>query len=256
MRPAALPEARPLLRPARGKSISLYASCLRVLETTRSPAATPAWTAVSMRSETCATCCVTTLLRRAGSRSTALTSRSRRRSPRRMMRSARVRALRVSVWPRRSRRRSVTPRRDVSVSTTPVATVVTRSRASTTAPTYTRPARSATLRPCLAVVLAARALACAAWRVSFLALLRARRPGVFVGDLRAVERLVERDALLRDVVREAVERDALRVVVLLRAVLPLLVPLLRLVVLLELLFVAVAMWSFPLVASQSNDISS
>src|SRR3954447_13315675 len=202
-----------------------------------------------MRSETCATCCVTTLSRRLVSRSTALTSRSRRRSPRRMMRSARVRALRVSVWPRRSRRRSVTPRRDVSVSATPVTTVVTRSRASTTAPTYTRPARSATFRPCLAVVLAARALACAAWRVSFLAVLRARRPVVFVGDLRAVERLVERDdAVPRDVVREAVERDALRVVVPLRAVLRLLVPLLpllRLVVLLELLLVAVAMWVSP-----------
>src|SRR3954453_6148428 len=199
-----------------------------------------------MRSETCATCCVTTLSRRLVSRSTALTSRSRRRSPRRMMRSARVRTLRVSVWPRRSRRRSVTPRRDVRVSTTSVATVVTRSRASTTAPTYTRPARSATLRPCLAVVLAARALACAAWRVWFLAVLRVRRPVVFVGDLRAVERLVERDdAVPRDVVREAVERDALRVVVPLRAVLRLLVPLLRLVVVLALLLVAVAMWVSP-----------
>src|SRR3954454_6895138 len=198
-----------------------------------------------MRSETCATCCVTTLSRRLVSRSTALTSRSRRRSPRRMMRSARVRALRVSVWPRRSRRRSVTPGRDVRVSTTSVATVVTRSRASTTAPTYTRPARSATLRPCFAVVLAARALACAASRVWFLAVLRVRRPVVFVGDLRAVERLVERDAVLRELVpreavREAVERDALRVVVLLRAVLLRLVPLLRLAVLLELLFVEVA----------------
>jgi len=78
-----------------------------------------------------------------------------------------------------------------------------------------------------------------------LAVLRARRPVVLVGDLRAVERLVERDALLRDVVREAVESDALRVVVLLRAVLRPLVPLLRLVVLLELLLVAVAMWLIP-----------
>jgi hypothetical protein len=60
----------------------------------------------------------------------------------------------------------------------------------------------------------------------------------------------------REAVRDAVERDALRVVVLLRAVLRLLVPLLRLAVLLELLFVAVAMWLFPLVASQGNDISS
>src|SRR3954468_23646276 len=198
-----------------------------------------------MRSETCATCWVTTLSRRLVSRSTALTSRSRRRSPRRMMRSARVRALRVSVWPRRSRRRSVTPRRDVRVSTTSVATVVTRSRASTTAPTYTRPARSATLRPCLAVVLAARALACAAWRVWVLAVLRVRRPVVLVGDLRAVERLVERKAVPRDAVREAVLREALRVVVLLSAVLRLFVPLLRLVVLL-LLFVAVAMGGEPL----------
>ena len=86
-----------------------------------------------------------------------------------------------------------------------VATVVTRSRASRTAPTYTRPARSATLRPCLAVVLAAVALALAASRVLFCAVVRVRRPVVVVGDLRAVE-------------REAVPREALRVVVLLRAV--------------------------------------
>src|SRR4029079_10816338 len=68
------------------------------------------------------------------------------------------------------------------------------------------PARSATLRPCLAVVLAAVALALAASRVLFCAVVRVRRPVVVVGDLRAVE-------------REAVPREALRVVVLLRAVL-------------------------------------
>src|SRR3954452_8950085 len=54
------------------------------------------------------------------------------------------------------------------------------------------PARSATLRPCLAVVLAAVALALAASRVLFCALLRVRRPVVFDGDLAAVERVVLR----------------------------------------------------------------
>ena len=59
------------------------------------------------------------------------------------------------------------------------------------------PARSATLRPCLAVVLAAVALALAASRVLFWAVVRVRRPVVFDGDLAAVERVV-----LRVVVRE------------------------------------------------------
>ena len=134
----------------------------------------------------------------------------------------------------------MTPRRVVSASTTSVATSLTRSRASSTAPTYTRPARSATLRPCLAVVRAAVAFALAASRVLFCAVVRVRRPVVFVGDLRAVE-------------RDAVLRDALRVVVLLRAVLRRVVAPLLLVVVL----VVVAMWrSAPLVASQGNDISS
>src|SRR3954451_3801616 len=59
------------------------------------------------------------------------------------------------------------------------------------------PARSATLRPCFAVVLAAVALALAASRVLFSAVERVRRPVVFDGDLAAVERVV-----LRVVVRE------------------------------------------------------
>src|SRR3954452_13150483 len=63
------------------------------------------------------------------------------------------------------------------------------------------PARSATLRPCLAVVLAAVALALAASRVLFCALLRVRRPVVFDGDLAAVERVVLR-VVPRLVVRE------------------------------------------------------
>ena len=50
-----------------------------------------------------------------------------------------------------------------------------RSRASSVAPTYTSAARSATLRPCLAVVFAARTLAWAASRVSFAAIVRLRR---------------------------------------------------------------------------------
>ncbi len=54
------------------------------------------------------------------------------------------------------------------------------------------PARSATLRPCLAVVLAAVALALAASRVLFWAVVRVRRPVVFDGDLAAVERQVDR----------------------------------------------------------------
>jgi hypothetical protein len=62
------------------------------------------------------------------------------------------------------------------------------------------------LRPCLAVVRAARALACAAWRVSFLAVERVRRAVVLLGDLAAVLRAdVERDVLRVDVLRERVE---------------------------------------------------
>ena len=88
-----------------------YASCFWTLVMTRSPAATPAWTVSSMRparsrpawSRRC--CDARPHARR------RCVSRSKRRSPRRIRRSARVRALRVSVWPRRSRRRSVTPRR-------------------------------------------------------------------------------------------------------------------------------------------------
>src|SRR3954451_4432496 len=67
------------------------------------------------------------------------------------------------------------------------------------------PARSATLRPCLAVVLAAVALALAASRVLFWAVLRVRRPVVFDGDLAAVERVVLR--LVRLVVPRAVVRE-------------------------------------------------
>jgi hypothetical protein len=81
----------------------------------------------------------------------------------------------------------------------------------------TSAARSATLRPCLTVVLAARTLAAAASRVSVAAMVRLRRPVAFEGDLAAVEReLVEREA----VEREPVEREAARVLLpLLRAVL-------------------------------------
>src|SRR3954453_23402559 len=95
----------------------------------------------------------------------------------------------------------------------PVATPITRSRASRTLPTYTSAARSAMLRPWAAVVRAAWALADAAWRVWFLAVLRVRRPVDFAGDLAAV-RVLGRDAV-RVLLREAVLR-----VVDLRAVLP------------------------------------
>src|SRR5215207_5589591 len=112
------------------------------------------------------------------------------------------------------------------------------------------PARSATLRPCFAVVLAAAALALAASRVLFCAVVRVRRPVVFVGDLRAVERVV---------VREAVPREALRVAAPLRPaalrfaeVLLLVVPLLAV----EFVVVAMLMVSPSRVASQGNDISS
>jgi hypothetical protein len=82
---------------------------------------------------------------------------------------------------------------------------MTRSRASSVAPTYTSAARSAMPRPWAAVVFAAVALAWAASRVRFFAVVRLRRPvdllGAFVVALRLVERVL-----------------AARVVVLLRAV--------------------------------------
>src|SRR5690242_13985190 len=78
----------------------------------------------------------------------------------------------------------------------------TRSRASKPAPTYTSAARSAMLRPCLAVVRAAVALALAAWRVWFFAVVRVRRPVDLLG------------ALLAAVLRVEVERVVLRVDVL------------------------------------------
>ena len=112
MRPGSLTRAPALSsRPARGKSVSLRQRLLdvgddalaggdagldRVLDAA-GRRSRPAW---SRR------CCGGWT-----SRSTAFVSRSKRRSPRRIRRSARVRALRVSVWPRRSRRRRVTPRR-------------------------------------------------------------------------------------------------------------------------------------------------
>ena len=72
------------------------------------------------------------------------------------------------------------------------------------APTETSAARSATLRPCLAVVCAARTLAWAASRVSFAAIVRARRPVDFDGAFAE---------------RALAGRDAARVVLVLRAVL-------------------------------------
>src|SRR3954469_25553310 len=103
------------------------------------------------------------------------------------------------------------------------------------------PARSATLRPCLAVVLAAVALALAASRVLFWAVERVRRPVVFDGDLAAVERVV-----LRVVVRELRLRVAaafLAAALRFAADVLLVVP------------VVVAMWSAPLLVAR-NDISS
>jgi hypothetical protein len=134
-----------------------------------------------------------------------------------------VRALRTSrsswlraVLPRRSNlpMRFSAPLRDVVASRRSVTRATARSRASSVAPTYTSAARSATLRPCLAVVFAARTLAWAASRVSLAAMVRLRRAVDLEGDFAAVERLA------------AVER---RVVVDLRAVL-LRAVLLRLVV--------------------------
>src|SRR3954453_19676265 len=64
------------------------------------------------------------------------------------------------------------------------------------------------LRPCLAVVRAARALAWAADVVWFFAVVRARRPVDLLGDLAAVLR----DEVERDVLRvEPVLREAARV---------------------------------------------
>src|SRR4051794_7953207 len=94
----------------------------------------------------------------------------------------------------------------------------TRSRASMPAPTYTSAARSAMLRPCLAVVRAAVALALAAWRVWFLAVVRVRRPVDLLGALAAAVLRVEvdREALRVDVLRDAARGrvDLARVLVL------------------------------------------
>jgi hypothetical protein len=99
------------------------------------------------------------------------------------------------------------PLRDVVASRRSPTRATARSRASSVAPTYTSAARSATLRPCFAVVFAARTLAWAASRVSFAAIVRVRRAVDFEGDLAAVERLAGRAPA------------GLRAVVLLRAVL-------------------------------------
>src|SRR5215217_3238095 len=99
-----------------------------------------------------------------------------------------------------------------NLSTRPVATPTTRSRASSVAPTYTSAARSAMLRPSAAVVFAAVACADAASRVRFLAAVRVRLAVVLLGDLAAVERVVDRVLVLL----RAVERRVagLRVLVL------------------------------------------
>src|SRR5215218_7333342 len=149
------------------------------------------------------------LRRLSASRSIEDTSRSARARLRRTRRSAsrrrprswrsrRVRALRTSrsswlraVWPRRSNFeiRLTAPLRDVVASRR----------------SFTSAARSATLRPCFAVVLAARTLAVAASRVSFAAIVRARRPVDFDGALAAVERPVARVVVvLRAVLLRAV----------------------------------------------------
>src|SRR5215218_10955095 len=143
-----------------------------------------------------------------------VTRRSASRRRPRSSRSRRVRALRTS---RSKRLRAVVPRRsnlpmrfsaavrDVVTSRRLVTRSTARSRASSVAPTYTSAARSATLRPCLAVVCAARTSAATASRVSLAATVRLRRAVDFDGDLAAVE-------------RDAVERPAARVVAGLRAV--------------------------------------
>ena len=112
------------------------------------------------------------------------------------MRSMRVRALRTSrsscvraLLPRRSslRSRRSAPLRVVSPRHAGRSTSATaRSRASSVAPTDTSAARSATLRPCLTVVLAARTLAVAASRVSLAAIVLLRRPVDAVGFLLAL----------------------------------------------------------------------
>ena len=83
------PESWPLLLAGRGSPFP-YASVFWTLVMTRSPAATPAWTASSTRPTPSRPGAVTTLLRRLTSRPTALVSRSKRRSLRRIRRSARV----------------------------------------------------------------------------------------------------------------------------------------------------------------------
>src|SRR4051812_3826236 len=105
------------------------------------------------------------------------------------------------------------------------------------------PARSATLRPCLAVVLAAVALALAASRVLFSAVERVRRPVVFDGDLAAVERVV-----LRVVVRVVVRELRLRVAAaFLAAALRFAADVLLVVV----VPVVVAMWLAPLLVARN-----
>src|SRR3954462_8296116 len=77
----------------------------------------------------------------------------------------------------------------------------TRSRASSVAPTYVSPARSASERPCSAVTRAARALAWAAERVCRAAVVRVRRPVDFDGVVAVVLRVVVvRRVVLRRVV--------------------------------------------------------
>src|SRR3954451_230376 len=78
----------------------------------------------------------------------------------------------------------------------PVASPMTRSRASRTPPTYTSAARSATPRPCAAVVFAARRLAVAAFCVWFLARVRVPFAALRDGVLAAV-RVFARAAVLR-----------------------------------------------------------
>src|SRR3954470_1590735 len=109
---------------------------------------------------------------------------------------------------------------------------MTRSRASRTLPTYTSAARSATLRPCSAVTLAAWALAEAALVASFFARVRvplaaerdgalsavrvlARVPAVRVFERVAAERVVPRLVELRAVVLRGVLLRAVDLVVVL-----------------------------------------
>src|SRR3954466_13769527 len=96
----------------------------------------------------------------------------------------------------------------------PVASPMTRSRASRTPPTYTSAARSAAVRPCAAVVFAARAFAVAARWVWFLARVRVPFAVLRDGALAAV-RVLARAAVVRVVDLRAVLLRA----VLLRAVL-------------------------------------